>query len=114
MKQGPKRCAIYTRVSTAEQSTKAQESELKDYTAARGWNVIRIYADKVSGATTSRPALDELFADARRRKFDVVAVWRFDRFARSVSHLLQALETFKELGIEFISLSEQIDTSTPT
>ena len=53
-------------------------------------------------------------ADAHRRKFDVVVCWRFDRFARSVSHLLRALETFKALGIEFVFLSEQIDTSTPT
>jgi DNA invertase Pin-like site-specific DNA recombinase len=114
MKPRTKRCAVYTRVSTADQSTKAQESELKEYAAARGWEVVRVYADKLSGVTTSRPSLDELMADAKRRKFDVVAVWRFDRFARSVSHLLSALETFKELGIEFISLSEQIDTSTPT
>jgi DNA invertase Pin-like site-specific DNA recombinase len=109
-----KRCAIYTRVSTAEQSTKAQEGELKEYAGNRGWTITRIYADKISGATNSRPALDELMKDAQRRRFDLVAVWRFDRFARSVSHLLQALETFKGLGIEFISLSEQIDTSTPT
>lgn len=114
MKPRTKRCAIYTRVSTAEQNTKAQEGELKEYADGRGWAVTRIYTDKASGATTSRPELDELIADARRRRFDLVVVWRFDRFARSVSHLLQALETFKELGIEFISLSEQIDTSTPT
>jgi DNA invertase Pin-like site-specific DNA recombinase len=58
--------------------------------------------------------MDRLFADAHRRRFDAVAVWKFDRFARSVSHLLRALETFKALGIDFVSLSEQVDTSTPT
>jgi DNA invertase Pin-like site-specific DNA recombinase len=68
----------------------------------------------ISGAKDSRPELDRLMADAHRRRFDVVVVWKFDRFARSVSHLLRALETFQALGIEFVSLSEQLDTSTPT
>jgi DNA invertase Pin-like site-specific DNA recombinase len=68
----------------------------------------------ISGTKEKRPALDRLMADAHRRKFDVVVVWRFDRFARSVSHLLRALETFQALGIEFVSHSEQMDTSTPT
>ena len=68
----------------------------------------------MSGTKASRPALDELMGDARKRKMDIVLVWRFDRFARSVSHLLQALEAFRTVGIEFASLSEQIDTSTPT
>ena len=68
----------------------------------------------ISGAKEKRPQLDRLIADAHRRKFDAVIVWKFDRFARSVSHLLRALETFKALGIEFVSPSEQVDTSTPT
>jgi DNA invertase Pin-like site-specific DNA recombinase len=68
----------------------------------------------VSGAKDSRPELNRLMADAHKRRFDVVCVWKFDRFARSVSHLLRALETFKSLGIEFCSFSEQMDTSTPT
>jgi DNA invertase Pin-like site-specific DNA recombinase len=67
----------------------------------------------VSGTKDSRPELNRLMADAHRRRFDAIVVWRFDRFARSVSHLLRALETFKALGVEFVSLSEQIDTSTP-
>ncbi len=62
----------------------------------------------------NRPELNKLMADAHKRRFDTVVVWRFDRFARSVSHLLRALETFNALGIEFVSLSEQVDTSTPT
>jgi len=69
--------------------------------------------DHISGAKDKRPALDRLMADAHRRRFDAVVVWKFDRFARSVSHLLRALETFRALGIEFVSLSEQVDTSTP-
>lgn len=68
----------------------------------------------ISGAKERRPELDRLVADAHRRKFDVIVVWRFDRFARSVSHLLRALEMFRALGIEFVSLSEQVDTTTPT
>jgi DNA invertase Pin-like site-specific DNA recombinase len=67
----------------------------------------------ISGSKEKRPQLDCLMADAHKRKFDAVCVWRFDRFARSVSHLLKALETFKALGIEFVSYSEQMDTSTP-
>ncbi len=68
----------------------------------------------ISGAKEKRPELSRLMADAQRRKFDAVVVWKFDRFARSISHLHRALETFKALGIEFVSLSEQVDTSTPT
>ena len=68
----------------------------------------------ISGAKERRPQLDRLIADAHKRKFEVIVVWKFDRFARSVSHLLRALENFRALGIEFVSLSEQIDTSTPT
>jgi DNA invertase Pin-like site-specific DNA recombinase len=109
----PKRVAIYARVSTNEQNTKSQESELKAYAEQRGWAVTRIYVDKgISGAQNSRPALDALMADCRRGKIDIVLVSRFDRFARSVAHLLSALESFKEMGVEFASLSEQIDTST--
>jgi DNA invertase Pin-like site-specific DNA recombinase len=67
----------------------------------------------ISGTKEKREALDRLMADAHRRKFDVVAVWKFDRFARSVSHLLRALDTFRVLGIEFLSLSESLDTATP-
>src|SRR5712672_2318235 len=74
---------------------------------------VAIYA-RVSGSKDSRPELNRLMADAHRRRFDAVMVWRFDRFARSVSHLLRALETFKALGVEFVSLSELVDTSTPT
>ena len=67
----------------------------------------------ISGMKDSRPELNRLMADAHRRRFDAIVVWKFDRFARSVSHLLRALETFKALGVDFVSLSEQIDTSTP-
>lgn len=107
------RAAIYVRVSTDGQNTEGQETELKEYAKHRGWEVTRIFRDKMSGAKSSRPALDELMGDAKKRKTDIVLVWRFDRFARSVSHLLQALETFRAVGVEFVSISEQIDTASP-
>ncbi len=109
--------AIYARVSTANngQDPTVQTRELEEYCQRRGWKVAGQYVDVgISGAKEKRPELSRLMADAHRRRFDVVAVHRFDRFARSVSHLLRALETFKALGIEFVSLSEQVDTSTPT
>jgi len=111
---GEARVAIYTRVSTLDQSNEGQEHELRRYAKQRGWSVVRIYADKISGLKSSRPALDELLRDARKRKFSCVVVWRIDRLGRSVSHLLEVLETFKALGIAFVSFSEAIDTSTST
>jgi len=111
------RVAIYARVSTTNngQDPAMQTRELDEYCERRGWKVCGEYVDLgISGAKDSRPELNKLMADAHRRRFDAVVVWRFDRFARSVSHLLRALENFKALGIEFVSLLEQVDTSTPT
>jgi len=111
------RSAVYARVSTAHngQDPQMQTRELHDYCEHRGWRVAGEYVDVgISGAKEKRPELDRLMADAHRRRFDAVIVWRFDRFARSVSHLLRAFEAFRALGIEFVSLSEQVDTSTPT
>jgi DNA invertase Pin-like site-specific DNA recombinase len=110
------RVAIYARVSTANhgQNASMQMRELRQFAETRGWQVAEEYIDAgVSGAKDSRPELNRLMADAHKCRFDAVCVWRFDRFARSVSHLLRALETFKALGIDFISFSEQMDTSTP-
>jgi|SRR5579872_516210 len=111
------KAAIYARVSTANngQNPIVQTRELGEFCERRGWKLMPEYVDVgISGTKEKRPALDRLMADAHKRKFDVVVVWRFDRFARSVSHLLRALETFNALGIAFVSLSEQLDTSTPT
>jgi DNA invertase Pin-like site-specific DNA recombinase len=110
------RAAIYARVSTTNhgQDVTLQTRELQQFAVARGWEIAGEYVDAgVSGTKDSRPELNRLIADAHKRRFDVVCVWRFDRFARSVSHLLRALETFKSLEIEFVSFSEQMDTSTP-
>lgn len=110
------RAVLYSRVSTTNgQDPEVQSREIREYCERRGWKLVGEFVDPgISGAKERRPELDRLMADAHRRKFDLVVCWRFDRFARSVSHLLRALETFKALGIEFVSLSEQIDTSTPT
>lgn len=110
------RAAIYARVSTANngQSPEMQLRELAEYCERRGWQVTGEYVDAgISGAKETRPELNRLMADAHKRRFDVIAVWKFDRFARSVSHLLRALDTFRALGIEFVSLSESLDTGTP-
>jgi|ERR1700722_10019743 DNA invertase Pin-like site-specific DNA recombinase len=109
------RIATYSRVSTLNQDTDMQTRELREYCTRRGWVLVHEYVDHgVSGAKESRPALNALMIDARRRKFDAVAVWKFDRMARSVAHLLRVLDEFRSLGIDFSSLSESIDTSTPT
>src|SRR6202162_1791087 len=111
------RVALYARTSTINrgQDVTMQTRELKEYIERRGWHLAGDYVDAgFSGSKQQRPELDRLMQDAHRRRFDVVCVWRFDRFARSVSHLLRALETFKVLGIDFVSFSEQMDTSTPT
>lgn len=107
---------VYARVSTLNgQSPEMQLREVREYCQRREWTVVTEYIDVgISGAKEKRPELDRLLADAHHRRFDVVVVWRFDRFARSVSHLLRALENFRSQGIEFVSLSEQVDTSTPT
>lgn len=108
-------CALYARVSTLrKQDVAMQLSELRQLCQRRNWKIVSEFVDRgISGAADSRPELNRLMAEAHRGKFSAVAVWRFDRFARSVSHLLRALETFRSLGIEFVSLSEAIDTTTP-
>jgi DNA invertase Pin-like site-specific DNA recombinase len=110
------KAALYARVSTSNngQDPEVQLRELREYCERRGWTVSSEYVDVgISGTKVKRPELDRLLADAHRRRFDAVVVWKFDRFARSVSHLLRALETFQSLGIEFVSLTEGVDTSTP-
>ena len=108
------RSAIYTRVSTKDQSCEMQMRDLRAYWAARGFTIIREYIDiGQPGAKDSRPQLNELMADARKRKFDLILVWRLDQFARSTKHLLLSLEEFRSLGVQFVSYQENIDTSSP-
>ena len=109
-----KRVAIYVRVSTKDQSVEMQLNDLERYSKERSLNVFKMYKDNgVSGTMETRPALSSLMDDAKKRKFDVVLVWRFDRFARSTKHLVNALYEFRNLGIDFISYQENIDTSSP-
>lgn len=117
--RGPRKimAAVYSRVSTVGhgQDPAMQTRELNDYCQRRGWEIFGCYTDEgVSGRKDSRPQLNRLMRDAHARRFDVVVCWRFDRFSRSVSHLCRALETFNALDIQFVSLCEQVDTSTPT
>jgi DNA invertase Pin-like site-specific DNA recombinase len=110
------RAALYARVSTAGQGQDIglQLDELRQVATQRGWRIHGEYADEgISGSQDSRPELDRLMADARGGRLDLVVVWKFDRFARSTRHLLMALEEFRLLGVDFVSLREQIDTSTP-
>jgi DNA invertase Pin-like site-specific DNA recombinase len=108
------RVAIYVRVSTDDQDVGLQLKDLRTFAKIRVMDLHAEYQDAgVSGSKKSRPALDRLMADARKRKFDAVLVWRFDRFARSSAHLAVALDEFRSLGIQFISYQENIDTSTP-
>ncbi|HLX60310.1 MAG TPA: recombinase family protein [Planctomycetota bacterium] len=108
------RVAIYARVSTSEQNADMQTAELREYAARRGWTLAGEFVDTgISGTKASRPELDKLMAAARRRRFDLVLVWRFDRFARSTAHLLAALDEFRGLGVDFVSLHEAVDTTTP-
>jgi DNA invertase Pin-like site-specific DNA recombinase len=113
-RKGIMRVGIYGRVSTAEQSTQMQLDELRAYCQRRGWEITEEYTDTgISGSKESRPALNRLLADARRRQFDTVLVYRYDRFARSLRQLVNALSEFDALGIHFVSLHEGVDTSTP-
>jgi DNA invertase Pin-like site-specific DNA recombinase len=108
------RVAIYGRVSTAEQNASMQVEELRAYCVRRQWEIVEEFIDAgVSGSKESRPALNRLLADAKRRKFGAVLVYRYDRFARSLRQLVNALAEFDALGIHFVSLHEGVDTSTP-
>ena len=108
-----KRAAIYVRVSTNEQDTGLQETELQQYVESRGWEYV-MYRDKAqSGAKNDRPALNTMLNDMRRRKFDVVVVWKLDRLARSLKQLLTIGEECRSLGVDLVSLRQNIDTTLP-
>jgi DNA invertase Pin-like site-specific DNA recombinase len=107
------RAAVYARVSTAAQDPEPQLGQLRRFVDAADWSLYREYFDQASGAENNRPALTRLMDDAFQRRFDVVVVWKFDRFGRSVSHLIRSLEEFQRLNIGFVSVSEKLDTSSP-
>lgn len=105
--------AVYARVSTVDQEPENQLQELRRYVEARGWSAVEYVDRGVSGAKDRRPALDQLLADARRRRFDVVVVWRLDRLGRNLRHLITLLDDLQALGVAFVSLAEGIDATTP-
>lgn len=116
MRAGTVRVAIYARVSTDEQNPELQLRELRDYAERRGFAIHREYIERASGDRRRRrraPEFEALMADARRRRFDCVLVWKYDRFARTLGALIAALEEFRDLGIDFISHTQAIDTTTP-
>ena len=109
-----KTAALYARVSTRDQNCGLQLEELRRYASRRFGEVFEFVDLGVSGTERRRPQLDALMREARKGRFDAVAVWKFDRFGRSLKHLVDSLEEFQSLGIDFISLTEGIDTTTPT
>jgi DNA invertase Pin-like site-specific DNA recombinase len=109
--------AIYARTSTVNhtQDPAMQLEELRQFASDRGWTVVNEFVDRgVSGSKDRRPALDRLMSDAKQRKFDAVLVWKLDRFARSLAHLVNAVAEFEALGVAFISLRDNIDLTTPS
>ena len=106
------RAAIYCRVSTLDQHPETQLLDLKQLASQRGLEVVKVYTDHgISGTRARRPGLDEMLADARRARFDVLLVWSCDRIARSTRHLLEVLDELSRLGIQFVSFREALDTS---
>ena len=109
-----KAAALYARVSTLDQDCEVQLQDLRRFASQR-FSAYREYVDAgVSGTQRRRPQLDALMRDARRHLFDVVLVWKFDRFARSLKHLIESLDDFSSLGIDFVSYTEGVDTTTPS
>lgn len=110
------RAAIYARVSTFDQDPNLQLAELREYAHKRNFPIHQEYVDHVTGDASKRRnavEFERLMKDARRRQFDIVLVWKFDRFARSLQTLLDGLQTFGSLGIDFVSATQDIDTTTP-
>jgi DNA invertase Pin-like site-specific DNA recombinase len=107
--------ALYARVSTLNgQHPEMQLNELREYAALRGWEVTEYVDEGVSGSKESRPALNRLMADAHRRRFDAILVWKIDRFGRSLKHLVTALADLDSYGVAFISVRDNLDLSTPS
>ena len=108
-----KRAALYMRVSTVDQHPGTQLLDLRQMAAQRGLEIVQEYTDRISGVKAKRPGLDQMMADARRGRFDVVLVWASDRIARSVKHFLEMLDEMNRLNIEYVSFRENIDTGGP-
>ena len=115
MNKSTKTVAIYARVSTDKQTVDMQLAELQEYLKKREWRIYQEYIDQgYTGGNTKRPAFSQMMEDARKRKFDVLVVWKLDRLGRSLKDLINTLDELGALGIDFISYENQLDTSTPT
>ena len=108
-----KRAALYMRVSTVEQHPETQLHDLRQMAAQRGFEIVKEYTERISGAKAKRPGLDAMMADGRRGRFDVVLVWASDRIARSTKHFLDVLDELNRINIEYVSFRENIDTAGP-
>lgn len=108
------RCAIYCRVSTIDQNPMNQENALREYAEREQYDIYKVYTDKTSGSKQSRPALNKLMFDARARKFNVVIVWKLDRLGRSLKHLLQITQEWNKKDIDFVCITQNIDTTNST
>lgn len=112
MEHENKRVGCYLRVSTTEQHTELQRSDIGEYAQARGWKALIYYEDRATGTSANRPELKRLLIDARGRKLDLIICWKLDRFFRSLKHLVVTLQELQELGVEFVSLRDNIDLTT--
>jgi DNA invertase Pin-like site-specific DNA recombinase len=109
------RAAAYHRVSRSDQNPQLQQDEVAELVERRGWSLAKSYTDEgISGSRDRRPELDQLLADARRRKYDLLVVWRADRLFRSLRHMVVTLDELAALGVGFVSVTEPFDTSTPS
>ena len=108
-----KRAAIYTRVSSVDQHPESQLLDLRQLAAQRNLEIVAEYSDRISGAKSRRPGLDNLMRDGRRGRFEVLLVWASDRIARSVRHFLEVLDELNRLNIEYVSFRENLDTGGP-
>ena len=108
-----KRAALYMKVSSVDQHPETQLLDLRQMAAQRGYEIVQEFTDRISGAKARRPGLDQMMADARRGRFDIVLVWASDRIARSVKHYLEVLDELNRLNIEYVSFRENIDTGGP-
>ena len=108
-----KRVALYARVSSEQQDTELQIRELTEFAASKGWEVYRVYEEKITGTTANRPQLKQMLVDMQAGRFSLVLVWKLDRFARSLKDLLSLLETLQNCRVDFISMKDHIDLTTP-
>lgn len=109
------RVAIYARVSTTDQDVEVQLKELRPYVERRGWELVGEFVDRGhSGAKARRPALDQLMGLAQKRKVDVILVWALDRLGRSLRHLVQTCDELGGLGVDLVSYTQHIDTTSPS